>query len=143
MITFDKANEIYFEQFFGGRKKDHPDKKRYVFPFGKVYEADGFVEVSFPLQCIKPRLRQPELVQRYANNFSEQVPAVWLSLGRLLRDGSMVFHWDRGIKVMDGFHRIAAAKSLGYDTIKAIMPKSHWDFYQKLEVRDNGLYYKN
>ena len=145
MISYQDAKDQYFHQFFNGRKKNHPSKDLFVFPFGVRYKDEEFIIDEFPVDFIVTRVRQPELIPQYAESISNGVdmPAVWLSVGRKLADGTMIFHWDRKVKVMDGFHRITATQSIGKKTVKAIMPKSHWDFYKELEVRDNGLYHKD
>lgn len=145
MISYEDADKIYFNTFYGGRKKGCPTQEHYRFPFGNRYKNDVFVEVQFPTAPINTRLIRPELVPEYAERMEsgDEFPAVWLSLGRLMTNGDVVLHWDRKVKVMDGFHRITAAKSLGYETIKAIMPKSHWEFFQTLKVVEDELYHKD
>jgi hypothetical protein len=101
--------------------------------------------VEFPVFCIKTRIRQDKLIPEYSKKMQEGVdfPAVWLSLGRKLKNGEIVLQHDRRIRVMDGFHRITAAQSLGLETIKACMPESHWKAFMEMEIINHELYYKN
>mgnify|MGYP002639110418 CR=1 FL=1 len=145
MFTYEEAVTIYKTQFFGGRKKDHPDKKRLTFPYGIKYKDDTFVEVQFPLELIEVRLKQPELVPQYVESVKNEAdfPAVWYSIGRKLSNGDISLHWNRKVLVVDGFHRTQAHKISGKKTIKCVMPKSHWEFFNTLEVRSYELYCKN
>ena len=97
----------------------------------------------FPVNAIDIQIMQPELIPIYAEVNPEDLPAVWYSIGRKLKDGTIILHWDRKVKVMDGFHRTAAAKQRGDNLIRAIMPESHWLFFQKLKVIKYELCNKN
>lgn len=147
MLSFIDANKYYFKQFYGGRKasKKELEESFYKFPFGYDYWHESFVEVDIPISLIVITLRKPVLVEQYAEDIKngQKLPAIWVSIGRKLKNGKVILSWNRQIKILDGFHRTAAHKKLGYKTIKAIMPLSHYEFFKTLEVRGNELYSKS
>lgn len=145
-MSFDEASKAYKKQFYAGRKSK-VSQDGYKFPYSRArYSKEDFIEVEFPVNCISTRVRKKDLVPQYANDikWGDEFPAVWLSIGRKLRSGEIILHHDRKIRVMDGFHRITATQSLNRKTIKACMPKSHYEYFKNnLEVKGNELYNKN
>lgn len=146
-LSFEEADNRYKEQFYSGRKKDRfeKEKDKYLFPYSNRYRDEKFIEIEFPVSCIKTRIRQEELIPEYSTRMKkgDDFPAVWLSLGRKLKNGDIVLEHDRRVRVMDGFHRITAAQSLGLETIKACMPESHYNAFNNMEVKEYELYYKD
>jgi ParB-like chromosome segregation protein Spo0J len=63
---------------------------------------------------------------------------VWLSIGRKLNNGTIISKWHGLFEILDGNHRIIAAKLANLHKIKAIMPESHYKFYKEIGCDKNS-----
>ena len=141
-MTYEEAKAQYFKQFYAGRKKGREDLKR-VFPYGSIYKTEMFVIVDFPVAVVDVRLRQEDLVPKYAADKAYNKQPVWMRIGRTMKNGEVILNYNRKPQVLDGFHRTAAAKLNNEKFVKAIIPESHYELLKTLEVRDNELHSKN
>ena len=104
-------------------------------PFGSRYYDETFVEVELPVNILSPgpNLRIPEQVDEFADKYrnGETMDAVWLTMGRKMRDGSIQPWWNKKPQIKDGNHRITAAQKAGIEWINVIMPESHVELYRR------------
>ena len=77
-------------------------------------------------------MRDPDqvagLVKKFRNG--KPVPPIWMTFGRKMAKGH-IQGWHDGIRILDGNHRVTAAKVVGLEEIVSIMPISHYEFYKK------------
>lgn len=124
-MTFLEAKDLFHSAFWSGRNSGKPVTDR--FPFGERYSDHEFLLVDFPLNLVDPRPSSSHYVDEYAKAWQDMVefPPIFVSVGRLLADGK-VYPFDK-IRIVDGNHRAKSAILCGMTTIRAVIPRSHWE----------------
>jgi hypothetical protein len=134
-ISYNEALEQHRNQFYGGAEYV-PTKANiiYDFPFGELYKGEDFVTQTFEIKNIKSKIMHPELVDiycKYLEIAGAEVEPIWLSAGRKMKNGKISRKWHNMLSIMDGNHRVEAAKKLGWSWIVGVMPESHFYYYMK------------
>ena len=129
MLTYLEARHMFQQAYWSGRNKGKLAVNK--FPFGQRYICTMFRYVEVPLDLLESKTSQPEIVPNYmlAIKAGDSFPPIFISMGRLLRDGK-ICKFDK-IKICDGNHRVQAAKNLGQKTITALIPHSHMEAYDE------------
>lgn len=130
-MDFEQARKLFVEEFFKGRRQNKVYKDE-IFPYSKIrYLDEVFITTEILVsETAKIYTVEQELVDKYVNYIKKQtISPIWVTYGKKLKDGSVIIHWHRKFEVKDGNHRIEAYKKLGLNSIKAIMPQSHYRIY--------------
>lgn len=136
-MTYAEAKTKYKQQFYNDKFEVAIDT---VFPFGEEYVGKLFVTVDIPLQFLNVINSKLPLDHLYDCLFDSDnyIDPIWLSAGKEL-DRGMRLRYKRKLQILDGNHRIIAAKQTNKGTIKASMPQSHYNFYLKYK---NYMWYR-
>ena len=55
---------------------------------------------------------------------------IWVSVGKKLKDGTVVPNQDLVLRTIDGNHRVTALKKLKKETVIAYIPESHYNYWR-------------
>lgn len=124
-LTKEEAGRALGDAWWGGKNKG---QKRVDHDYAGNDDGSGYVEAGIPLDKIRPNeagelydgTADPERVKEYAGKRID-APVHLLHGERQARLGS------RHANIMDGGHRVSAARLRGDTHIRAIMQQSHYD----------------
>jgi hypothetical protein len=124
-LSKDEANRELGDAWWGGKNKG---QKRVDHDYTGNDDGSGYIETDFPLDKIKPNeagdrydgTADADRVKEYANKRID-APVHLLHGDRAARLGI------KHAAVMDGGHRVSAARLRGDSHIRAIMQQSHYD----------------
>jgi len=124
-MTFTEAHDIHHDQWEG--------LTSYVFPFNYRYMKEEFIEVDISIVNCEKQQVEDERVDKYKKLLGDGVDLgpSWVSFGKLLRCGELNPHWHSKLYVLDGNHRLSAAKLLNRKTVTVIIPKIDYTYYKR------------
>lgn len=124
-LTREQANQALGDAWWGGKNKDTPRRDH---DYTGNDDGSGWVEAHVPLDKVRPNeagglydgTADPKRVAEYAAKKID-TPVHLLYGERAERKGI------KHAAVMDGGHRVSAARKRGDQSIRAIMQRSHYD----------------
>ena len=131
---YEIAKALYQKQHFEGRNC-RKERSRWVFPYGKCYIDEKFVEVEIPVDELISRVVDPHLIPAYIKIIKTQgsMGPAWVTLGKKMRNGEFQPRYENKFWVRDGNHRVESYKKMGLPKMPVIMPESHYFYYRKLK----------
>lgn len=124
-LTREEANCILGDAWWGGKNKGQPRIDR---DYTSAHDGSGWILADVPLHWVRPNeagdlydgTARDERVREYAGQVISA--PVYLSYGpRMVRRG------ETHAYVIDGGHRVSAARLRGDTHIRAIMQRSHFE----------------
>ena len=124
LLTYNQSRDLYHQS--DGQNTRFPYKE-------EIYKTELFIIFDAYVDDIKedPRLNI-EKINKYTK-ILDMLPPILLSIG--VKKTSQRFEkikvdWTKLLRVLDGNHRVIAAKQIKQETISAIIPQSHFRYYK-------------
>jgi len=130
-MNYEEAKNLHKKEWYKGLNNEQ--EKVYEFPYNHLHNDDTFIIVNIMLDEIKLQ----EVLSYKVNNYKymlEQGTLLsypWLSYGKRMQNGDVSPNWHNMFYAVDGNHRITAMKELKMKTGKVIIPKSHYELYER------------